>query len=61
MQMAARVFGEGALYPSVHFLTRQAAREKLAARRALTDAARERHLSLAVDFEKRAEAMRSAN
>jgi hypothetical protein len=47
------------LYPSVHFLNRQAAREKLAAKRALTDAARDRHLSLADDFEKRAEAMRS--
>jgi hypothetical protein len=61
MEMGVRVIGEGALYPSVHFLNRQAAREKLAARRALTDAARERHLSLADDFEKRAEAMRSAN
>jgi len=61
MEMGARVIGEGVLYPSVHFLNRQAAREKLAARRALTDAARERHLSLADDFEKRAEATRSAN
>ena len=56
----ARDYGEGVLYPSVHFLNRQAAREKLAAKRALTDAARERHLALAEDFQLRAEAMRSA-
>jgi len=49
------------VYPSVHFFHRQAAREKLAARRALTDAARERHLALAQDYEKRAEAARSAS
>jgi hypothetical protein len=46
------------VYPSVHFFHRQAAREKLAARRALTDTARERHLALAQDYEKRAEAVR---
>lgn len=46
------------MYPNVHFLNRQAAREKLAAQRALTDAARQRHLALAEDYEKRAEAMR---
>jgi hypothetical protein len=50
--------GEGALYPSVHFLNRQAAREKLAATRALTETARQRHLALAQDFEKRAAALR---
>jgi hypothetical protein len=49
------------LYPSVHFLNRQAAREKLAATRALTEAARLRHLALAEDFRKRAEAMRAAS
>jgi hypothetical protein len=43
------------VYPSVHFLNRQAAREKLAAKRALTDAARLRHLALAEDFQKRAD------
>lgn len=48
------------MYPSVHFLNRQAAREKLAAMRALTEAARQRHLALADDYQKRAEAMRSA-
>jgi len=54
-------FGEGVrVYPSIHFFHRQAAREKLAASRALTEAARERHLALAQDYEKRAEAVRSA-
>ena len=48
------------MYPSVHFFTRQAAREKVAAQKALTQAARERHLALADDYQKRAEAMRSA-
>jgi hypothetical protein len=50
---------EGAVYPNVHFLTRQAARERLAAKRALTEAARERHLALAEQYSKRAEAMGS--
>jgi hypothetical protein len=48
------------VYPSVHFLTRQAMREKLAASRALTEAARERHLALAEHYTNRAEAMRAA-
>jgi hypothetical protein len=48
------------VYPSVHFLNRQAAREKLAALRALTDAARKRHLALAEDYQKRAEAIGAA-
>ncbi len=52
--------GRASVYPSVHFLNRQAAREKLAALRALTDAARQRHLALAADYQKRAEAMGSA-
>jgi hypothetical protein len=52
--------GEGALYPSVHYLNRQAAREKVAATKALTEAARQRHLALAEDYQKRAEAMREA-
>ena len=43
------------VYPSIHFFHRQAAREKLAASRALTEAARERHLALAQDYQKRAE------
>jgi len=54
------VQGEGAVYPSVHFFNRQAAREKLAALRALTDAARDRHLALAEDYQKRAQAMGGA-
>jgi hypothetical protein len=45
------------VYPSVHFFTRQAAREKLAAMRALTEAGRQRHLTLAEDYQRRAEAM----
>ena len=45
------------MYPSVHYLNRQAAREKLAASRALTEAARQRHLALAEDFQKRAESL----
>ena len=61
MERRWRGFGEGVVvYPSVHFFDRQAAREKLAAKRALTDAARERHLALAKDYQKRAEQMRSA-
>ena len=50
----------GVVYPNVHFLIRQAAREKLAAKRALTEAARQRHLALAENYQKRAEAMGSA-
>ncbi|MEP6983195.1 MAG: hypothetical protein ABI853_06075 [Sphingomicrobium sp.] len=48
------------MYASIHFFHRQAAREKLAASRALTEAARERHLALAEDYRKRAEQLRSA-
>lgn len=48
------------MYPSVHFFTRQALRESLAAKKALTEAARLRHLALAEDYHKRAEAIRSA-
>jgi hypothetical protein len=51
--------GRVVVYPSIHFLDRQAMREKLAARKALTDAARERHLALAEDYSRRAEAMRT--
>jgi hypothetical protein len=48
------------VYPNVHYLNRQAAREKLAARRALTEAARDRHLALAEEYSKRAEATRAS-
>ena len=59
--MKPRGFGGGfRVYPNVHFFHRQAAREKLAAKRALTDAARERHLALAQDYEKRAAELRSS-
>jgi hypothetical protein len=60
MERCSRVVGEGVVYPSVHFFHRQAAREKLAAMRALTEAARERHLALALDYKNRAEQLRSA-
>jgi hypothetical protein len=56
----ARGFLGGVVYPSVHFFDRQAAREKLAASRALTDTARERHLTLANEYKARAEQMRAA-
>jgi hypothetical protein len=52
--------GRVEVYASVHFLNRQAAREKLAAKKALTETARLRHLALADDYEKRAEAMVSS-
>jgi hypothetical protein len=54
--MSPGLVGEVALYPNVHFLNRQAAREKLAAKQALTDAARERHLALAEHYRRRAQA-----
>jgi hypothetical protein len=41
------LWGRVPVYPSIHFLTRQANREKLAASRALTETARQRHLELA--------------
>jgi hypothetical protein len=59
MEQALRVRGEDLVYPNVHYLNRQAAREKLAARQALTEAARLRHLALAEHYEKRAEAINS--
>jgi hypothetical protein len=43
------------VFPSIHFLHRQATREKLAASKALTEAARQRHLELAEQYLKRAE------
>lgn len=57
MEHAFGVLGGCAVYPNVHFLTRQAAREKLAAKRALTETARERHLALAEQYQRRAEGM----
>ena len=60
MEHGARVVGRGSVYPNVHYLNRQAAREKLAAKQALTEAARLRHLALAEDYEKRAAAIHSA-
>lgn len=40
---------------NVHFLRRQAARETKAARVALTEAARERHMTMATHYARRAE------
>ena len=48
------------MYPSIHFFKRQAAREKLAAMRALTETARARHMALAEDYRQRAEAIQTA-
>ena len=60
MERRSRVCWEGALYPNIHFLNRQAAREKVAAKKALTEAARLHHLTLAEDYQKRAEEARAA-
>jgi len=52
-------FGEGwSVFPSIHFLHRQATREKLAASKALTETARQRHLELAEQYLRRAEEAR---
>ena len=60
MEQQQEGMGEGSrVFPSIHFLARQAARERQAARRALTEAARERHLALAHQFLKRAEEMQT--
>jgi t-SNARE complex subunit (syntaxin) len=48
------------VYPNIHYLNRQAMREKLAAKQALTEAARQRHLALAEHYLQRAEAARAA-
>jgi hypothetical protein len=60
MEQEPGLLGGLCVYPSIHFFHRQAAREKLAASRALTEAARQRHLALAQDYQKRAEELRSA-
>ena len=52
--------GRSRVFANVHFFNRQAAREKLAAVRALTETARQRHLAMAEDYQKRADAVRSA-
>jgi hypothetical protein len=49
------VLGGVVMYLNVHFFTRQAARETKAARRALTDAARQRHLEMASHYAMRAQ------
>jgi hypothetical protein len=46
------------VFPNIHFLHRQATREKLAASKALTETARQRHIALAEEYLKRAEQAR---
>ena len=46
------------MHHNVHFFTRQAARETKAARVALTEAARDRHLTMANLYALRAEQLR---
>ena len=60
MEFVSGASGRRGVYPNVHFFNRQAAREKVAATRALTETARARHLALAEDYLKRAEAALSA-
>jgi hypothetical protein len=50
-----RALGRASVFPNIHFLHRQATREKLAASKALTETARRRHLELAEQYLKRAE------
>jgi hypothetical protein len=50
-----RISGRALVLPNIHFLQRQATREKLAASKALTETARQRHLELAEQYLKRAE------
>jgi len=52
-------FGRVSVLPNIHFLHRQATREKLAASKALTETARLRHLELAELYLKRAEQARA--
>ncbi len=42
------------MFPNYYFMTRQAMREKLAASKALTEAAKQRHLALAEEYSRRA-------
>jgi hypothetical protein len=45
--------------PSVHFLIRQAARERLAAVRVISEESRQRHLAMAEIYTRRAEELRN--
>jgi hypothetical protein len=51
---------EGAVLLNVHFLRRQTARERKAAKSAITDAARERHLQMAARYTALAEQLENA-
>lgn len=46
---------------NVHFYTRLASRESIAARKALTEAAKERHQSMANQYQRRAEQLRACS
>lgn len=47
------------MVPSINFLLRQAARERLAAVRVLSDEAKQRHLAMAEVYERRAQELRN--
>lgn len=49
------------MVPSVHFLMRQAAREKLAATRTISEEAKERHQAMAELYLLRAEQLQKAS
>lgn len=48
------------MVPSVHFLVRQAAREKIAAVRTLNDESKARHLAMAELYFRRAEELQAS-
>lgn len=56
---AARSSREAQLVPSIHFLVRQAARERLSAVRTLSEEARARHEAMAELYTRRAEELRA--
>lgn len=49
------------MVPSVHFLVRQAARERLAAVRAVSEESKQRHLAMAELYARRAEEIRDGS
>ena len=49
------------LMPSIHFLTRRAARERVAAQQALTEVAKERHQTLAKQYADKAAQLQHGN
>ncbi len=59
MKLQLHVQGEWLVLHNVHFYTRQAARETKAARKALTEAARQRHAEMADQYVRRIEQLES--